>query len=434
VVTTKAVDVDDANACTTDVCDPKTGNVTHEPKPVSDGNPCTIDTCDPASGVAHTAKGDACVGCLSAADCNDDLPCTADVCNANGKCEHPSASAEIACGKETDCQNASRCDGKGACKAGEPKKIADDDPCTNDRCVGGVVVHEPPAPSPDKCLVISCDPSTGVTTSRSKADDGTACTDDTCDPATGLVTHKEIPGIPDNDPCTKDACDPKTGEISHNTTIGCTGCASSEDCDDKSACTLDTCNAGLCAHTNVPAGTSCGNGSVCDGDELCDDKGQCLPGAVPVVNDGDACTVDSCVEPVGVQHTPEPLDDGNPCTKDACDLQNGVTHTAIMGCAACDSDLQCGNIAVGGCVERKCQDKVCVEVPKSAGVACGALVSDCTTCDGAGQCTKGGGGTPAECNGRCGNVTSTCGGFLMCSCEAGFVCDKQSLMCVPEQN
>ncbi len=44
---------EDANACTVDICDPETGEVSHEPPVLDDGNDCTSDYCDTTKGVIH---------------------------------------------------------------------------------------------------------------------------------------------------------------------------------------------------------------------------------------------------------------------------------------------------------------------------------------------------------------------------------------------
>jgi hypothetical protein len=92
--------------------------------------------------------------------------------------------------------------------------------------------------------------------------------------------------------------------------------------DDNNACTTDSCDPVLgTSHVPVAGGTSCSDGDVCTGDELCDALGNCLPGQPIVVTDGDPCTIDSCDPNDGtVSHTPTPAgascSDGNPCNGD----------------------------------------------------------------------------------------------------------------------
>jgi hypothetical protein len=84
----------DADACTTDACDPAIG-CTHTPVSCDDGDACTIDTCDAISGCVHQAvtcpQGEVCTpasgicaepstACVTAAECTDGDACTVDTC------------------------------------------------------------------------------------------------------------------------------------------------------------------------------------------------------------------------------------------------------------------------------------------------------------------------------------------------------------------
>jgi hypothetical protein len=412
VVASSPVDPDDHNACTIDSCDPKSGAVSHEPVPVGDNDPCTVDTCDPQAGVAHTSKGADCKGCSGEDDCNDDDPCTKDSCGGDGKCAHATRPAGSTCKAATDCVAASTCTESGACVPGPAKDISDDDLCTFDRCVAGQVVHEPPAAPTDKCTISTCDPKTGVTATRSAADDGTACTADACDPATGVVTHTTISALDDNDPCTKDACDPTTGIVSHTSITNCTGCATDADCDDKLPCTTDTCNAGQCSHQNRPEKSSCANGVRCDGDEVCDANGACLAGVALPQDDQNACTVDGCDEANGVTHTPVNLDDGKPCTKDSCDPQTGVSHLPDPTCASCNVTSDCGSILPTACQTIACEGGVCVRKAAAEGTSCGLSGgTTCTksACSADGLCVATSPADSGLCDGRCGKIKLTCG-------------------------
>jgi hypothetical protein len=100
---------DDANACTTDACDPVVG-CQHWAVFCNDGNPCTTDTCDPGVGCVYTAvpwnppsqttpciapeacsgngwcQGGVCVG--SFLFCDDRNPCTTDSCFSGIRCDY----------------------------------------------------------------------------------------------------------------------------------------------------------------------------------------------------------------------------------------------------------------------------------------------------------------------------------------------------------
>lgn len=73
--------------------------------------------------------------------------------------------------------------------------------------------------------------------------------------------------------------------------------------------------------------------------ETCDGAGECQPGALPELDDGDPCTVDSCDPINGVQHAPAIEDDANPCTIDSCDSNGDAVHTpAPLGASCTDGD------------------------------------------------------------------------------------------------
>ena len=112
-----------------------------------------------------------------------------------------------------------------------------------------------------------------------------------------------------------------------------------------------------------PAGTPCSDRDPCNGDEICNGEGECVPGALPDLDDRNPCTVDACDPSAGVSHTsvadgtpcadgdacngeeacdgasacalgvPPAIDDGDSCTLDACDPSTGITHAV---CSALD--------------------------------------------------------------------------------------------------
>jgi hypothetical protein len=73
--------------------------------------------------------------------------------------------------------------------------------------------------------------------------------------------------------------------------------------DDGDACTLDLCDPALGAvHPPAPAGTPCLDANPCNGDEICDGAGACAQIIPPVIDDGDACTLDACEPASGITH------------------------------------------------------------------------------------------------------------------------------------
>lgn len=115
-------------------------------------------------------------------------------------------------------------------------------------------------------------------------------------------------------------------------------------CDDDDACTIDTCEAGVCTFTPI----ECDDGDLCTTDECvlgvcvfttvdCNDDdactedscdpatGECVNTLIVICDDEDACTDDTCNPMTGeCEYTPNYVcDDGDPCTEDTCDPATG---------------------------------------------------------------------------------------------------------------
>ncbi|MGV1080923.1 MAG: LamG-like jellyroll fold domain-containing protein, partial [Candidatus Nanopelagicales bacterium] len=134
-------------------------------------------------------------------------------------------------------------------------------------------------------------------------DDSNPCTIDTCDPSTGILHAPQVSGTACNDAnaCTQsDAC---------NSAGQCTG--TPVNVDDGNACTVDSCSAGAISHQALS------------------------------VDDGNLCTLDSCDPITGVHHDAIAVNDGNPCTADGCDPATGVVHTAAPSGASCTDGVFC---------------------------------------------------------------------------------------------
>jgi len=183
---------DDANPCTEDACDPKSG-CTHTPATGScdaDGDPCTVDDAC-YKGVCIPGK---------ARLCDDGAICTVDACDTNdGKCVTSAGKDGVLCDADGDV-----CTAKDACKAGKcvagPKKVCSDgNPCTDD----------------------ACHPLKGCRNQANEApcDDASVCTAlDLC--AGGKCLGGKPKSCDDNNECTKDSCDAKQGCV-HTPTAGC---------------------------------------------------------------------------------------------------------------------------------------------------------------------------------------------------------------------
>jgi len=371
---------DDGNACTTDTWNASLGQLTHTPVASGtacpdDGNPCTTDRCDGAGACVHAAvapgtscgaglvcnsttcvsqcyigtafyasetvnPGNACEACTPSMSTTAWSPCAdGTACNDGNACTASDHCTSGACGgtaytcTATSCQASSTCDGNGGCtivnKASGVACTTDGNSCTSDACdgagtcahtavaagtgcgagyvchgttcapecfIGGVFYADGAGEAYNDCRVCAPDVST---TAWSNRKDGTACDDKNA--------------CTSNDVCTTGAC----GGTPYTCTP--TACQAASTCDGNGGCTT----------VDKPTGTSCSNGNPCDGLEVCGGNGQCLAGTPPAIDDGDACTTDSCDPASGVHHQPVAVDDGNPSTIDACNPDTGaISHTS----------------------------------------------------------------------------------------------------------
>ncbi len=403
---------DDKNACTKDSCDPKQdcqfanttdacddgskctdkdackdGNCTGAGVVCDDNNPCTDDSCDKVAGckLANNATpcddGSACTTadackdgkCIAGApkDCDDKEKCTDDSCDAAKGCVNAPNSAT--------CTDGNACAYAGQCQAGkcqpEQKKSCDDgSPCTKD----------------DTCdIKLGCQP---APVDNVDCNDGNQCTvGDKC-AAGKCAAGKAVPPIDDKNPCTDDVCDSKLGFVNEPNTAACSdgdACTTGEKCfkgvcgsgtpvvcDDKNACTLDTCDpkAGCANKPNL--GDLCDDGDKCTAGDKCDGAGKCGGG-------------------------PAMCDDGNPCTNDGCDKAKGCTVTDNK--AACDDANKCteaDQCAAGACkggAQKNCDDnEVCTKDACLPTTGCD-YTNVVGSCSDSNKCTE-----PDACaNGKC---------------------------------
>ncbi len=167
---------DDRNPCTTARCEPDVGCVVEN---VDDGTLCSvISNCGAPQQQCHAGQ---CVA--EAARCDDQNPCTVDVCKTNGRCTHAPAGRGTSCADANLCNGSEVCDGAGRCRKGAPapadtecddgNRCTDTDSCREGRCAGVAKIcvasdacHEPG----------TCDPATGVC-ANPRSPDGKVCSD-----------------------------------------------------------------------------------------------------------------------------------------------------------------------------------------------------------------------------------------------------------------
>lgn len=206
------------------------------------------------------------------------------------------------------------------------------------------------------------------------------------------------------------------------------------DCNDGDPCTVDSCVEPTgCQH--VPLCPD--DGLACDGVETCVvlsyflDLAYCPLTLAPDCNDGDACTIDSCVEPTGCQHVALSCDDGDECTADACDPyarqgSSPCVHTAIAGC--CHTAVDCPSDA---CDTATCQSSVCGTQPVSCDDGDPATLDSCDPIAGCRHasppCSSDADCTPSQ--DPC--VSATCGADRTCSMVPA--AGDRALACVCER-
>ncbi len=406
---------DDANPCTTDLCNVLELACSHTatvgtcnadnnactegdscqgglclpglPKKCDDGNPCTFDSCSMSSGC--TAVYD------DGAACDDGSPCSVgDVCEGGqclpGKpkiCPAAAVCQVMACNEETGkCASSGQPDATG-CSDGNA--CTEGDACSTGACLGQPVDCTDNNP----CTLDTCDSTGGCkhASSKSPCDDGNACTDnDTC--TSGQCIGKIKSFCNDGNLCTDDACDPKVGCVATNNAAACddgNSCTNGDTCS-KGACTpgtsicqcqvdsdckddTDLCNGKPYCDKSIPANFQCKTNPAtvvaCDAskDTSCAyaaciaATGLCVTKAFAdgkTCNaDGSICTVgDACQAGMCTPGAALPCDDGNPCTSDACEPAQGCLHQ--NNSAPCDADAN-------GCTSPDvCKTGVCTAGPQ----------------------------------------------------------------------
>ena len=341
----------DEDKCTSaDIC--QAGECVGDPVDCKDGNPCTDDLCDETVGCtfvpnsASCEDGDPCThgdhcqneACVSGPyiACNDDNPCTEDLCDAVKGCVY--SPLNLACDDGNPCTTGDHCD-KGLCVWSELKGCDDGNICTTDGCdpEQGGCTHVPNnqpcddqdmCTAGDKCSAGQCQSGLPVL-----CDDGNGCSDDSCNPLVGCIHVNNVLPCDDFDPCTQ------TDGCSNGICVG-TGL---KPCDDGNACTDDFCvPMGGCSHK--PNSAPCSDGSVCTVGDHCS-NGLCAPGEALVCVDSNPCTADYCDAGDGCVFAPLSeggCDDHNECTTDDHCLVGECVSTQPVKCAddnPCTTDI-----------------------------------------------------------------------------------------------
>jgi hypothetical protein len=239
--TSPAKNPDDSKACTTDTCDPATGNPSNTPKPGC--QPCTAtgQCTNPPSGT--------------------DASCINQLCtkgsNTEGECTYSFKSSGTVCGAPSACTLAATCDGAGHCGGGTT--VAD---CclTSLECNVG---NTDPLCKPKVCnqtthkceeQPVVCAKTCGKTAGGGPGEQAQTCksADGSCQPSGGLS-----------------GCNPGQICLEGTGCSNCTGnasaCPDTQKCDNTGLCCAETCAANQDCENAKPGCDvcTCGTGTTC---------------------------------------------------------------------------------------------------------------------------------------------------------------------------
>ncbi|MBW2703106.1 MAG: hypothetical protein JRF33_19960 [Deltaproteobacteria bacterium] len=342
----------DDDPCTRDWCDEALGDCAHALEAIPDaegpqGDPTCDDLLDnDCDGLTDTQDPN-CRNCTHAEDCEDNNPCTTDLCGA-GDCSNLPVVDGTACEDNLFCTVDERCT-EGVCLSSSRDCSVLDDACHTGICVEAEdqcsALPKPDDTScedglyctvGDRCLSSLCTP-----TGSRVCDDSDFCTVDSCDEDLDRCDFVLAPrpgeeGPPGDNSCSNgqdDDCDGQTDEEDGN----CSDCLHDEDCNDNNDCTTDTCTVnGLCQNEAVTQGSECDDGDPCTMHDEC--LGDYCSGA-PRDSDQDghvdvACGGDDCDDTTASAH-PGLFEgpDGSPSCVDSLDNDcDGKTDLADTLC------------------------------------------------------------------------------------------------------
>ncbi len=361
-----------------------------------------------ADGSADAAPG----GCQSAADCDDNDYCSADVCKADGSCEHAAIAGCVAplapCNSKNLCKSGVCDSATNACVA----CLATIDCQAGQICQAKQCKPAQTCKSDIECKTLQrvCGKADGLCVDCNSTLDcgpGEQCLGTQCVGAAPCKSSKDCPAV----------CNQAKGI--------CVDCVSTDNCAPGKFCTSD----GHCAQA-ICLGPSCGSGSWqfgCKADgsaylpgQTCDDSSPCtdgscstskgciqLPNAQPC-EDGNACTQSDTCANFACTGKPLVCSDGNPCTDDSCDTQGACKFLANT--VSCDDASTCTQ-------SDKCRGGPC----KGVGVNCDVGKGGCYFTSNTAVCED---GSACSVGDKCSHGKCVSGGALVCDDKSACTTDQ----------
>ncbi len=406
---------DDCNGLTDDFGDAAKCKTTNEFGTCDGGSYVCKDgkqVCSAPDAKPETCNGydDDCDGKTDEGLCDDGNPCTIDTCNTDGSCKNfqpPNAG----CDDGDACTTQDKCiDGK--CVGGAQQICDDQNPCTMDVCdvIKGCIktaadVGKPCVDDGDPCTTDACD-ATGKCTHTTQSgictingqcvaagsiDPSNPCK--VCNPLQSKTAYVLQNGLScdDGDTCT--VADKCSAGICKGKAMDCSGLSG--------PCTQGLCSQGACLSAPKPG--PCEDGNACTSGDTCV-SGQCVGTPKDCSNLDSACTAGVCESGVCMSKPkPSSCDDGNPCTVgDSC--ASGGCKGTLLDCSGLD----------GPCGKGMCQGGTCTAQPANSGAVC----NDGNPCTYSDTCANGKcAGTSKDCSalsnacgpGLCNISTGVCG-------------------------
>ena len=216
----------------------------------------------------------------------------------------------------------------------------DDNPCTVDIC--NKIFYYADADDPGQILETQCTHVAAEVYNQTpgSCDDGDACNGalDQCVQGQCVPAGGEELECDDNVPCTSDFCDPEAG---------CVHEADDSACGDGFTCTIDACDVDKgCTHT--PDAAACDDGNPCT-DEVCDAETGCVtsPSAEAICS---CCTIGGCNDPTIFEAVTEAYPECTTAWSGLCAAQaNNVGGQEACGPTVCDDGLCNFDEALYGC-------------------------------------------------------------------------------------